>query len=72
VILMPTPDDSLPRKILHRLVAALLLWAVIGSVVGWLLSLSPPKPEEGEPCGPAHRWTWVGLPNHPDLSCERE
>jgi len=36
---------SLPRKIVHGLVAALLLWAVIGSVVGWLLGLSPPKPK---------------------------
>jgi hypothetical protein len=64
--------DSLPRKILHGLVAALLLWAVIGSVVGWLLGLSPPKPQEGEACGPGYRWTRVGLLNDPDLSCERE
>jgi hypothetical protein len=63
---------SLPVRIIHGLVAALLLWAVIGSVIGWLLGSSPRKPQEGEPCGPGHRWTRVGSALDPDLSCERE
>jgi hypothetical protein len=29
--------DSLLSKILHGLVAALLIWAVVGSIIGWLL-----------------------------------
>jgi hypothetical protein len=33
--------DSLPSKILHGLVAALLIWAVAGSIIGWLLPLTP-------------------------------
>jgi hypothetical protein len=65
--------NSLPAKILHGFVAALLLWAVIGTIIGWLSGRpSVHKPSEGQPCGPGYRWTRVGSPLDPDLSCEHE
>ena len=69
---MALPRSDLPSRVLNAVVAALLVWAVIVSFVGWLLSSFPRKPQEGDACGPGYRWTHVGSPNNPDLSCERE
>jgi hypothetical protein len=58
----------------YYLMAALVLWFVVGSVVGWFVDLpgSNRGPREGEPCGSGHRWTRVGPAIDPDLSCEAE
>jgi hypothetical protein len=49
-------------------------WVAIGSFVAWIIGYDQRhQPQEGEPCGPGHRWT-----QHPtnvtdsDLSCEPE
>jgi hypothetical protein len=58
----------------YCLMAGLLLWFVIGSVIGWFVDLpgASRPPREGEPCGPGYHWTRVGSLLDPDLSCERE
>jgi hypothetical protein len=63
---------SFTARVLNVLAITFLLWIVLGSFVGWLLGLSPRRPQEGDPCGPGYRWTRIGSPNNPDLSCERE
>jgi len=48
-----------------------VVWVVVGSFVGWLLGISPHRVSEGDPCGPAHHWTYLRTDvTDPDLSCE--
>jgi len=58
----------------YYLVAGLVLWFVVGSIVGWFVDLpgTHRRPREGEPCGPGHKWSRVGPAIDPDLSCEKE
>jgi hypothetical protein len=60
--------------IAYYVVAGLLLWFVVGSIIGWFVDLPGAHrgPHEGEPCGPGYRWTRVGPAIDPDLSCEKE
>jgi hypothetical protein len=66
------------RKILsdigYYVLAALLIWFVVSSIIGWFVDLpgSRRQPREGDPCGPGYRWTRIGSPIDPDLSCEKE
>lgn len=65
--------QMLPRFV-YFLVAGLLLWVVMGAVIGWFVEVpgSQRQPHEGKPCGPGYRWTRVGPAIDPDLSCEKE
>jgi len=58
----------------YYLMTGLFLWFVVEFVIGWMVDLpgSHSEPREDEPCGPGYRWTRVGSPLDPDLSCERE
>jgi hypothetical protein len=58
----------------YYLMAGLLLWFIMGSVIGWFVDLPGAQrgPREGEPCGPGYRWTRVGPAIDPELSCEKE
>src|SRR5437899_3058293 len=71
---LPTRVRQVLSTIGYYMMAGLLLWFVVGSVIGWFVDLPSARrqPHEGEPCGPGYRWTRVGSPLDPDLSCERE
>jgi hypothetical protein len=50
------------RPVGYYLMAGLVLWFVVGSVIGWFFDLpgADRGPREGEPCGPGYRWSRVG------------
>jgi hypothetical protein len=47
-----------------------VVWVVVGSLIGWIFGIRDREIRAGDPCGPGHRWTYVGI--DPDLSCEPE
>jgi hypothetical protein len=72
--LLPTRVTRILSNVGYYLVAALLLWFVVGSIIGWFVDLPGARraSREGEPCGLGHRWTRVDPAIDPDLSCEKE
>jgi hypothetical protein len=50
----------------------LIALAAISSFIDWLTGSGPPRPQEGQPCGPGYVWKNIAGPGDFDLSCERE
>jgi Iron-containing outer mitochondrial membrane protein N-terminus len=71
---LPTRVRRVLSNVGYYLMAGLVLWFVVGSVIGCFVDLPGAHrgPREGEPCGPGYRWTRVGPAVDPDLSCEAE
>jgi hypothetical protein len=69
---LPTRARRILANVAYYLMAGILLWFVVGSVIGWFVDLPSREPSEGEPCGPGYKWTRADPGNDPDLSCEKE
>jgi hypothetical protein len=71
---LPTRVRRILSNLGYYLMAGLVLWFVVGSVIGWFFDLPGAHrgPREGELCGPGYRWSRVGPAIDPDLSCEKE
>lgn len=66
---MPTPWERVKGFLANAFLAYLLLYA-LASWFGFVKQ--PPQIHEGEQCGPEHHWKYIGNPENPDLSCERD
>jgi hypothetical protein len=66
------------RRLLAHFGAAMwcvvVVWVAFAFVVQTIrvLTGTTGEPREGDPCGPGHRLTWVGVGPFSDLSCEPE
>ncbi len=66
---MPTRWERVKGVLANAFLAYLVLYAL----ASWLGFIKQPRPiREGDVCGPGYHYKYIGNPEDPDLSCERD